>query len=398
MSLIRAYGFRADLPRTAVLDESDSLDLTTRGARANGALSPDALHIAPSREEWTELASAVPGRLVTGTLPDDHHARFLLRLPRAWNGRLVVAASSGITDETTYDVYFSDYLLSRGFAFAATDKGVRRRVLDGTTMLMPMIPESSVAVWASRLEALAEYARELAARRYGRVPEKTYAAGLSNGGFIARRAAESASGLFDGALEISGVLWRSDSGNLLRELPAALRATRREPWDRPALEALGFNAGGAWDPVLALYRSVYWEASLGFFLADLDPAYAGPLEDYDLDARPADVRARIAGLQNTGDLRVPLISISGERDYLISCAGHARAYETLVRARGKGALHRAKYFPNSAHIDTNRGLFSFVEPLMPRAHAAFDELVAWVEGAPYCAVQPPSTLSDAPRI
>ncbi|MFI5350750.1 MAG: tannase/feruloyl esterase family alpha/beta hydrolase [Elusimicrobiota bacterium] len=382
MSLIRAYGFRADLPRTPVLDESDSLDLTTRSARANGALSPDALHIVPARELWIELATAVPGRLVSGTLPDDHHARFLLRLPRDWNGRLVVAAASGVTDETTYDVYFSDFLLSRGYAFAATDKGVRRAVLDGSTVLMPMIPEASVAAWASRLEALAAFAKQLAARHYGRAPEKTYAVGLSNGGFIARRAAESESGQFDGALEISGVLWRADRGNLLRELPAALRATRREPWDRRALEALGFSAGGDWDPVLALYRFAYWEASLGLFLADLDPAYGGPLEDYDLDARPADVRARIAGLQNTGDLRVPLISLSGERDYLVSCAGHARAYETLVRSAGKAALHRAKYFPDSAHIDTTQAMFPFVEPLMPRAHSAFDELVAWAERAP----------------
>ena len=382
MSVIRAYGFRADLPRTPVLEERDSPDLTTRAARANGSLSPDALHIAPPRNLWTTLETSVPGRLVSGTLPDDHHARFLLRLPRAWNGRLVVAASSGITDETTYDVYFSDFLLSRGYAFAATDKGVRRGVLDGATVLMPMIPEASVASWASRIEALAAFAREFAARHYGRAPEKTYAVGLSNGGFIARRAAESASGLFDGALEISGVLWRAESGNLLRELPVALRATSRYPWDRAALEALGFVAGGGWDPVLALYRTAYWEASLGIFLADLDPGYGGPLEDYDLDARPAEIRARIAEMQNTGDLRVPLISLSGERDYLISCAGHARAYETLVRARGKAGFHRVKYFPNSAHIDTSHELFPFVEPLMPRAHAAFDELVDWVEGAP----------------
>jgi hypothetical protein len=381
VSIIRAFAFRADLPRTPVLDEKEVPDLTTHSARADGSIAPDALHIVTTKDAWTPLEAPVPGLLISGTLPEDHHARFLLRLPRDWNGRLVVAAASGITDENTYDVYFSDYLVSRGYAFAATDKGMRRTVLDGTTVLMPMIPESSVARWASRLEALAALSKELAAKHRGRAPERTYAAGLSNGGFIARRAAESASGLFDGALEISGVLWRADRGNLLRELPAALRATKEEPWDLAALEKLGFAAGGRWDPVLAMYRAVYWEASLGIFVADLDPAYEGPLEDYDLDARPAAVRERIEGFQNTGDLRVPLISLSGERDYLISCAGHARAYEELVRARGKSALHRMKYFPSSSHIDTNRETFPFVEPLMPRAHAAFDELVAWVERA-----------------
>ena len=379
MSVIRAFGFRVDLPRRAVLEEKEVADLTTRAARANGTVSPDAQHIMPPQDAWTPLDAPVPGRLISGTLPEDHHARFLLRLPRDWNGRLVVAAASGITDETTYDLYFSDYLLARGYAFAATDKGVRRAVLDGTTALLPMIPEAGLARWASRLEALAAFAKELAAKHRGRAPEKTYAVGLSNGGFVARRAAESSSGAFDGALEISGVLWRADAGSLLRELPAALRATKKEPWDRAALAGLGFGAEGKWAALLAQYRAVYWEASLGIFVADLDPDYRGPLEDYDLDARPARVRALIAELQNTGDLRIPLISLAGERDYLISCPGHARAYEALVRARGKSALHRMNYFPNSAHIDSNREAFPFVEPLMPRAHAAFDELAAWAE-------------------
>ena len=385
MSVIRSYAFRADVPRVPVLEEKEVLDLTTHTARAAGALSPDAQHIV-AKETWTPLSAPVPGRLVSGTLPGDHHARFLLRLPKDWNGKLVVAAASGITDETTYDLYFSDYALSRGYAFAATDKGMRRTVLDGTTVLMPMIPEASVERWASRLEALAAFAKELAAKHRGRAPEKTYAVGLSNGGYVARRAAESASGLFDGALEISGVLWRADRGNLLRELPALMRATRKEPWDAKALAALGFGAAGQWRPLLAVYRAVYWEASLGSFVADLDPDYAGALEDYDFDSRPAAVRARVEAFQNTGELKVPLISLAGEKDYLISCAGHARAYEELVRSRGKAGLHRMKYFASASHIDTNRDMFPFVEPLMPRAHAAFDELVAWAERAP--ALQP----------
>ncbi|MFI5346214.1 MAG: tannase/feruloyl esterase family alpha/beta hydrolase [Elusimicrobiota bacterium] len=388
MSLIRTYGFRFDLPPKAVLEERELADLTTAAARASGTLAPDALHIAPPKDLWTPLPSPVPGLLVSGTLPDDHHARFLLRLPRDWNGRLVVAAASGITDENTYDLYFSDFLLSRGYAFAATDKGMRRAVLDGTTVLMPMIPEASVVRWADRLEALAALSKKLAAKRYGRAPEKTYAVGLSNGGFLARRAAESKSGLFDGALEISGVMWRADRGGLLRELPAALRATKAQPWDRAALAALDFAGGGEWEPVLAFYRAAYWEASLALFVQDIDPEYAGPMEDYDLDARPAAVRERIRSYQNTGDLQVPLISLSGERDYLISCAGHARAYAALVAEAAKSGLHRMKYFPSSSHIDTNREMFPFVEPLMPRAHAAFEELTAWVE----------NSLAGSPRV
>ncbi len=373
MSVPRAYAFRVDLPREPGIASADLPDLTTTGR----PISEDALHIAPPKALWTKVAKPVPGMLVTGSLPPENRARFLLRVPRDWNGRLVVAAASGITDETTYDLYFSDYLLSKGYAFAATDKGVRRAVVDGDTVVMPMTPESSVRRWAGRLETLVETARELILRRHGSSPEKVYAVGLSNGGFIARRAAEL--GIVDGAVEISGVLWRADKGNLLRELPALLRAVSKEPWDQDAIERAGFpRVDAKWKPLADLYKLVYWESSLGVFVSDLDPSYQGALADYDLDARPAALAA-IREFENTGDLKAPLISIAGRHDYLIPCAGHAEAYRDLVRAKGKGDLHRLVFVDDAAHIDTNADAFPFIEPLMPRAHAAFDDLVSWVE-------------------
>jgi len=361
VSVPRAYAFRVDLPREPGLVEADLDDLTTNARPP----SEDALHIAPPKALWTKVAKPVPGLLFTGALPPENRARFLLRVPRDWNGRLVVGAASGITDETTYDLYFSDYLVSRGYAFAATDKGVRRAVIDGDTVVMPMTPESSVRRWAGRLETLVETARELILRRMGASPERVYAVGLSNGGFVARRAAEL--GFVDGAVEISGVLWRADKGNLMRELPALLRD--------------GFPGVDAkWKPLEDLYRLVYWESSLGVFVSDLDPSYQGALVDYDLDTRPAAL-AVIKEFENTGDLKAPLISISGRHDFLIPCAGHAEAYRDLVRSRGKADLHRLVFEENAAHIDTNAEAFPFVTPLMPRAHAAFDELVSWVEKA-----------------
>jgi alpha-beta hydrolase superfamily lysophospholipase len=379
VSLLRSFAFRADLPVKPVRVAADVDDLTTRAERASGALPPDALHVIPPKEYWTPLPKPLAGRRVEGTLPDDHRARFVLRLPRDWNGGLVVAAASGITDERTYDVYFSDFALSRGFAFAATDKAVRRCVLDGDTVLMPHNPDNSVRRWKSRLEALAALARREAAEFYGRDVERTYAVGLSNGGYVARLAAESSSGLFDGALDVSGVLWRAESGNLLRELPAALRASAGPRWDESALARAGYPAAeGRWEPVRALYKLAYWEASLGLFLGDVDPSYVGPAESYDLDARPASVRESIKAFENTGDLKIPLFSIAGRRDYLIPHGPHAEGYAALVRARGKSALHRLELFDDASHIDTDRALFPFAEPLMPRAHRAFDELVALV--------------------
>ena len=254
---------------------------------------------------------------------------------------------------------------------------MRRALLDNDTMVMPMTPESSVRRWAGRLETLIETCREILVRRHGSSPEKVYAIGLSNGGFVARRAAEL--GLVDGAVEISGVLWRADKGNLLRELPALLRASSRDPWDLEAIARAGFpTVDMTWKPLIDLYKLVYWESSLGLFVADLDPTYAGPLDRYNLDARP-DALAAVREFENTGDLKCPLISISGRKDWLIPCAGHAEAYRDLVKAQGKGDLHRMVFENEAAHIDTNSEMFPFVTPLMPRAHAAFDELVAWVE-------------------
>lgn len=392
MTNLRTFAMRYDLPRPAQRRQSDSADLSTFLQRAAGGLAADALHVAPPKQFWTPLDGPIAGRLIEGTLPEDHFARFVLRLPRDWNGGLIVAAASGITDERTYDLYFSDYALKQGYAFAATDKGVRRAMLDGDTVLMPHLPENSIRRWSGRLEALAQVAQQEAKRFYGRAPRRTYAVGLSNGGFIARKAAESRSGLFDGALEVSGVLWRADRGNLLRELPPALRATSSNPkgWDRKALTRAGFPAKDPlWDGVLALYRQLYWEAVMYLFLGDLDPGYAGPVEDYDLDARPAALEA-IEGFQNTGALQVPLVSLAGGHDYLISCAGHALAYADLVREAGRGDRHRMILIEDASHIDTNRATFDFVRPLMPHAHAAFEELVSVVEGEPAAATAPSS--------
>jgi pimeloyl-ACP methyl ester carboxylesterase len=361
---------RADLPRQPERAERDSPDLSTFTQRFAGAVAADALHVAPPKAYWTPLGAPVPGRLVEGTLPEDHRARFVLRIPGDWNGRLVVAASSGITDERTYDLYFSDYALSHGYAFAATDKGVRRAVLDGDTVLMPQGEDSSIRRWTSRLEELARAARRECLKYHGKRAEKVYAVGLSNGGFIARKAAESAKPEIDGAVEVSGVMWRAEAGGVLRELPRALRGD---------LAVFGGLTKG-WDPVVSFYRAAYWEAVVALFLNDLDPDYRGALADYELDRRPEALEA-IRSFENTGELKVPLISVAGAQDLLISCPGHALAYRDLVARKGKSELHELRVFESASHIDTNAEMFPFVKPLMPAAHEAFEALVARVEGA-----------------
>jgi hypothetical protein len=50
-------------------------------------------------------------------------ARFLLRLPNDWNGRLVVAGASGTRSEFNGDFAWSDYVVQKGYAYASQNKG-----------------------------------------------------------------------------------------------------------------------------------------------------------------------------------------------------------------------------------------------------------------------------------
>lgn len=51
-------------------------------------------------------------------------ARFLIRLPDDWNGKLVVAGASGTRSEFNGDIAWSDYVVQKGYAYASQNKGV----------------------------------------------------------------------------------------------------------------------------------------------------------------------------------------------------------------------------------------------------------------------------------
>ncbi|HLW13519.1 MAG TPA: hypothetical protein VKU81_12535, partial [Casimicrobiaceae bacterium] len=71
-------------------------------------------------------AQMVPGIQVEGWLADDpaKQARFVLRFPDDWNGKLVVAGASGTRSEYNGDWAWSDYVLPKGYAYASQNKGV----------------------------------------------------------------------------------------------------------------------------------------------------------------------------------------------------------------------------------------------------------------------------------
>src|SRR6266567_1749645 len=69
------------------------------------------------------IAKAVPGLQIVGTMADDDGARWVLRLPDQWNGKLVVAVAPGVNSEFASDIIMSDYLVQNAYAYASTNKG-----------------------------------------------------------------------------------------------------------------------------------------------------------------------------------------------------------------------------------------------------------------------------------
>src|SRR2546430_8238835 len=113
-----------------------SPDLTTRNADTTppdnsrpglppNAFTPrtDAQAVSPDAPFRTPLTRAVPGIQVTGGMADDPDARWVLRLPEAWNGKLVVGVPGGLRSEFMGDYIFSDFVVQQGYAYASTNKG-----------------------------------------------------------------------------------------------------------------------------------------------------------------------------------------------------------------------------------------------------------------------------------
>ena len=132
--LLRHFG-------TALADATcvDSADLTTTNpgtTPANDSLAglppfaftpqTDRATISPSAAKRAPVTQVVPGIQLDGRIASDPtgQARFLLRLPTDWNGRLVVAGASGTRSEFNGDFAWSDYVLQMGYAYASQNKGV----------------------------------------------------------------------------------------------------------------------------------------------------------------------------------------------------------------------------------------------------------------------------------
>lgn len=399
-------------------------DLTTAPQRAENRVHPDALAVAPALPaDWTPITAAVPGVLIEGAFRDDPQARFLIRLPDHWNGKLVVAGAAGTRSEFNGDLIISDFVLQRGYAYAAQNKGLQNVVLNAplTERTCPLWPvadfgeepplnvwvdfflldaDNTLEEWAERMEEAGQLAQAIVQEHYGRPPAFTYAAGISNGGWQVRKAVEDYPETFDGGLDWEGVYWRPAGPNLMGELPAGLkhypdyRMAGYDPGSPAAvaIRAAGFppdvreNGTGLW----ALNRQMFWEVTQCLFVKEIDPAYHpepgqfAAFADYAYAARPESVQRTIGRFANSGRVRRPLITVHGTLDALLPLVSHARAYQAQVVAEGFGGNHRLYEVQNGNHLDSFKGSVASrqlpsLELMLPHVHHAFMALERWVE-------------------
>ena len=379
--------------------------------------------IAPSAGKRTPITKAVPGVQINGYIAGDPtgQARFLLRLPDDWNGRLVVAGASGTRSEFNGDFAWSDYVLQKGYAYASQNKGVLNLQL--TTAADPLgcrlNPASPVFVhffdndpgqpftrWAQFMIRAAELARDGVKGRYGNPPRYTYAVGTSNGGYQVRRAVELAPGLFDGGVDWEGTFVDEHAPNLLTDLPPAILnfpdyvASLMSPASTAAknIVAAGYPPDIVLVPGLVSlwsnYSAQFWEVTQCQWQKRLDPTYdtyVSGTGTYNYVSRLSfsDVGANFAAFATSGQIQRPLVTVAGTMDGLLPIDHHARAYARKVAAAladesgqrndGRGPAYRLYEVQNGNHIETFQDTFPQLELIEPHAQRAFDLVVDQVE-------------------
>lgn len=393
---------RVDVPGAEEQKKACLDDLTTEGTSDSGHTNSSdwsGLHAS-----GTKNPCCVPGIQVDGYFPDEsrnnknngwaHDSQFVIRLPNKWNGKLVVTGAPGVRRQYANDYIISDYVLALGYAFASTDKGNTEINFyeDGAA------PADAVAEWHKRVTQLTRASKAVVEQRYGKRPARTYVAGISNGGYLARWAVEKHPRLYDGALDWEGTLFVAEGPNLFTYLPVALRnypefrTTENEESHKAMLEA-GFPKGSEflWD----YHYTVYWDLTQRVYREEFDPDYDGALQagipfcqpgtpncdaDYHYDDRPQSVKDAVARVSNTGRIGRPMLTLHGTLDSLLPPATDSDVYRRMVVDAGRKRLHRYYVIENGNHVDGLHNEYpDRLRPMLPCVRAAFKALVRWVE-------------------
>ena len=365
----------------------------------------------------------IPGRRVRGSFGPGH--RFVASIPEDWNGRLVVCGTPAMRSEHASDLIFGEWLLGRGYAYAASNKGVPYNAIvepwtaasdPATTYRVPFAMGEAppgtlgfrlgaldphvvpVASWQADLPALVRAAREIVREVGGRGPVRTYVAGLSIGGGQVRSLLEREPELADGGLEWAAVYWHPDR-SILSTLPPFLRAMAAyvasgyaDADAAGAIVAAGYPpdrvgpsrvAGlrSLWDANYAALPPFYADLTTFAFARNLDPD-AGPLDTLARRAAyvpSAAARANVAAFAHTGRLERPLIGIAGDADAFITPHHNFEAYAQAVRDANRGHRYWPYLIAGGTHVDAYADFGWHLQPQLPFAWRAFERLVALVE-------------------
>jgi hypothetical protein len=391
-------------------------DLTTAGLQqAPPGQYTDAADWTGLHVPGTQNPSGVPGLQVDGYFPDtstsntlhgwDHDSQFVLRIPDDWNGGLVVTGAPGTRKQYASDFLVSDAVLAQGFAYASTDKGN-----NGVDFYRDGVaPGDAVAEWHDRVTELAISAKAALRQHLGRAPQRTYMAGISNGGYLVRWQLENRAHLFDGGVDWEGTLFTPDGPNLFTYLPTAVRYTLGEATAED-MYAAGFARGS--EPLWEYHETVYWGLTQKTYRAEFDPAYdpacPGPTagttlpailapcpSDADYDAwfaSPGSQAAHdaLARISLTGTIRKPLLTLHGTLDTLLPISTDSDVYAEMITDQHRDRLHRYYRIEGGNHVDSLVTLDpQHLRPMLPCFRSAFDALTAWVEEG----AQPPASTT-----
>ncbi|MEV0522316.1 3-hydroxybutyrate oligomer hydrolase family protein [Streptomyces sp. NPDC050439] len=377
-------------------------ELTTAGTVSSGHTDPaDYAGLTPA---GLTTPRGVPGIQIDGYFPDSsatntnhgwkHDAQFVIRLPDRWNGGLVVAGTPGVREQYANDRAIGDWVLSRGYAFASTDKGNTGAAFhrDGAR------PGDAIAEWNERVTQLTRAAKTVVKQRYHRPAARTLATGMSNGGYLVRWQLENHPELYDGGVDWEGTLWRTEGPNLLDFLPHALRAyptyaAGGEGADKAHQEMLaaGFPAGSEF--LWSYHHQVYWDLTQRIYREELDPGYDGATEagtpfcapgtpacdaDYSYASRPREVREAVRKIALTGRIGKPLITVHGTLDVQLPISKDSDVYAKMVRDAGRGGLFRYYRIEDGTHVDSLVDTYpDRLRPLVPCHRSAFEAMEAW---------------------
>ena len=319
----------------------------------------------------------------------------MIRLPNQWNGKLVVTGAPGVRKQYATDYLISDWVLARGYAFAATDKGN-----SGTNFYNDGVaPGDAIVEWNRRVTELTVAAKDVVRQHYGRVPDYTYMTGISNGGYLTRHAIENRPDLYDGAVDWEGVHWRRKgrtcspscrrrSRTSPRTAPAARPRTRRSspPASRPARSSCGSTTGPSTGTCRSAPTARRWTPTT---TARSPPACRSACRARRSATPTTTTRAgrrrckdAVAKVALTGRIGKPMITLHGTLDSLLPIATNSDPYVDLVRSQGRGKLHRYYVVEGGNHVDQLYDVFpDRLRPIAPCYRQAFMLLEA-VGGAP----------------